>query len=97
MCLDNKSLIIISIVGKNVWEGPNGKVIEVFALDQCYLIRSKFAQEATFGNVWRHFGCEKWWWEKGKKAAGIQWTGVRNAAKYSTMHKTSHHSKEYWV
>lgn len=60
MCLDNRSLIIISIVGKNVWDGPNGKVIEVFALDQWHLIRSKFAQQATFGNVWRHFGCEKW-------------------------------------
>lgn len=59
MCLDNKPWIIISIVGKKVWDGPNEKVIEVFALDQCYLIRSKFAQQATCGNVWRHFGCEK--------------------------------------
>lgn len=42
-----------------------------------------FPPSGTFGNVWRHL------WMSTAGAAGIYWAVTRDAAKYSTMHRTS--------
>lgn len=64
------------------------------SLGQWLSMRHGFGPYRTFSTIWKRCDHQIW---SGECAIGIWWIKAKDVAKYSTMHRTTPHNKEFSI